>query len=120
MENMIFVLSAIAFMYFGRKLGWAVSKNILYVSPVSIVFAVCLFWGAGVACGVHALIALMAPNIVLKIILGFLLGAYIAIPNFGLIAESTIPPENMLKHHLISMLPLWIYIFASIALAWLL
>jgi hypothetical protein len=117
---MIFVLLAIALAYAGRRLGWALSKHVLYFSPGAMLLALCFLWGTGVALAVHALITWQHPNIILKIIFGFLLGAYVAIPNYGLIAESSIPPDATPKHNLILMLPLWVYIFVSVAFAWLL
>jgi len=81
------------------------------------VLALCFAWGVAVALGIHALVAWHHPNIVLKIVFGFMLGGYAAIPNYGLIAKSTIPPEAMPQHNLISMLPLLVYIFASVAFA---
>ena len=117
---MIFVLAAIAGMYVGRKIGWAVSKAFLYTSPTGVVVITCLLWGAAVAFAIHALIRWQQPNIVFKIIFGFALGAYVAIPNYGLIAESTIPDRMIHRHLLIWNLPFWTFILASVAFAFLL
>jgi hypothetical protein len=114
---MIFVLIAIAGMYVGRKIGWAVSKAILYTAPTGVAVITCLFWGTAVAFGIHALIRWQQPNVVLKIIFGFGVGAYVSIPNYGLIAESTIPEHAIGRHTLISNLPLWTFILASVAFA---
>ena len=113
-----FVLFSIILLYLGRRLGWGLSKNVLYSSPVALALVLCLLWGVAVASAIHALIAWHHPNLVLKIIFGFMLGGYVAIPNYGLVAESTIPPEAMPKHNLISILPLCVYILVSIAFAW--
>ena len=115
-----FVLLSIVFMYLGRRMGWMLSRNILYFLPTVLVVVLCILWGMAVAFGIHALILWQHPNIILKIIFGFMLGTYVSIPNYGLVAESTIPPEALPKHNLISMLPVWSYIFASVAFAWLL
>ena len=114
-----FVLLAIVFMYYGRRFGWSLSKNILYLSPTGIVVIACLFWGTAVAFGIHALIQWQQPKIFLKIIFGFALGAYVAIPNYGLLAESTIPEHAKERHLLISNIPLLTYIIASPAFAYL-
>lgn len=119
-STVIFVVLSLVFMYIGRRIGWAVSKNVLYLSRIPLIITLCLLWGVAVAYAIHALIVWQHPNIILKIIFGFMLGAYVAIPNYGLIAESTIPPDALPKHNLISMLPMWTYILASAAFAWLL
>jgi hypothetical protein len=53
------------------------------------------------------------PFWLLKYILGFGMGAYVAVPNYGLLNESTIPPEEIRRHERISLLPLWTYILTS-------
>ena len=119
--SVIFVVVALVFMYIGRRVGWALSKNILYIAGSgAVIVALCLVWGVAVAYCVHALIAWLHPHIVVKVIFGYMLGAYVAIPNYGLVAESTIPEHAMPRHNLISMLPLWTYIALCIVFAWLL
>jgi len=119
MNSVIFALVALVFMYVGRKIGWALSGAILYPSHVAISALLCMGWGIGVAYAIHALIAWQQPNIFVKIIFGFLLGAYVAVPNYGLVAESSIPPNAMPKHNMIFTLPVFLYIAGSIAFAWL-
>jgi hypothetical protein len=119
MNSVIFAVVALVFMYIGRKIGWALSRAILYPSHVGVSAWLCIGWGIGVAYAIHALIAWQHPNIIVKIIFGLLLGAYVAVPNYGLVAESSIPPHAMPKHNMIFTLPVFIYIASSIAFAWL-
>lgn len=118
MNSLIFVGLAFVFMYIGRKTGWALSKAVLYPSHVAVTALLCIGWGIAVAYAIHALIAWQHPNIIVKIIFGFLLGAYVATPNYGLVAEFSIPPHAMPKHKMIFTLPFFVYIASSIAFAW--
>ncbi len=115
---MLFFVITLFGMYFGRKIGWSLTRSVLYSSPIVIVFLVCLVWGTAVAFGVHSLIRWLLPNIVLKIIMGFGVGAYVAIPNYG-IAEHTVPDELAPRHLLATGLPLLAFIAASIIFAFL-
>ena len=114
---MIFSLIAITGMYLGRKIGWAFSRAFLYSGKTGPALVACIVWGALIAALIRVLIVWQQPHWILKYLLGFALGAYVAVPNFGLVAESTIPPHAAKRHELISMLPLWVYILASVALA---
>lgn len=87
---MRFALAALLFMYVGRRVGWALSRNFLYHAPIVVSFLMGAGWGVGVGIGMSGLIGWLQPNVLLKWILGFALAAYVSIPNFGLIDESTI------------------------------
>jgi hypothetical protein len=119
MNSVTFAVMALVFMYIGRKIGWVLSRAILYPAHVGVSALLCIGWGIGVAYAMHALIAWQQPNIIVKIIFGFLLGAYVAVPNYGLVAESSIPPHAMPKHNMILTLPVFVYIASSVAFAWL-
>src|SRR3989442_8671983 len=86
---------SLVFMYLGRRLGWALSKNVLYPLPEPTSGLISIIWGGLIALAVRLLIEWQHPHVALKIIFGFMLGAYVAIPNFGLFNETTIPPEAM-------------------------
>ena len=115
---MWFVLAAIVFMFVGRKLGWWLSRVFFYQS--NFVFAVIgvALWGVVVAIGVSWLIEWQHPGTILKWIFGFALGAYVAIPNYGLFSQGTIPPEGQLRHNVVSNLPFVTYVFAEISARW--
>lgn len=119
MNSVLFVVLAFALMFVGRKIGWALSRAILYPSTIGITAFLCLAWGVVVAYSIHSLISFQHPNLVLTIIFGYLLGAYVAVPNYGLVAESSIPPHAMPKHNMIFTLPVFAYLVSSIAFAWL-
>jgi hypothetical protein len=114
---MYFAFLAVVFLIVGRKTGWFVSRAFLYTvsSPVAVVL--CIAWGGGTAFLMRILLNYGEPNVYLRWIMGYFLGAYVAVPNFGLIAESTIPPEGQNRHLVVSQLPLLVYIALSVALA---
>jgi hypothetical protein len=116
---MAFTFLAIVGMYVGRKLGWFLSRAVLYSASMAVVVISCIVWGSLVAYGIHSLIVWQHPHWILKTIFGFALGAYVSIPNYGLVVESTIPDHAIRRHELISLLPLWIFILASIGFAFL-
>jgi hypothetical protein len=117
---MAFVIIAILGMYVGRRLGWVLSRGILYSSPPAIFVIFCVLWGCLVAYLTHLHIVWLHPHWILKCIFGFALGAYVSIPNFGLVDESTIPSHAFKRHELASAIPLWTYILLSIGFAFLL
>lgn len=113
---MAFVLLAFMCMYVGRKLGWWLSRSFLYSATTPVAVFACVIWGCLVALMIRGLISWQQPHWILKIIFGFALGAYVAIPNFGLVMESTIPDNTMPRHQLISNVPLLTFIVASVGL----
>jgi hypothetical protein len=113
---MIFFLIAFFGMYIGRRIGWFVSKNILYQTPLTLCIILCFLWGVLIAYSIHYLIQWQNPNIILKIIMGYCLGGYVASPNNGLIAESTIPESGRLRHELINLIPTLTYLVTLVIL----
>jgi hypothetical protein len=119
MNSVVFIVLAFVYMYIGRKIGWVLSRNILYSASAAVTALLCVGWGVAVACSILALMALLDPNIIVKVIFGFLLGAYVAIPNYGLFAESSIPTAATGKHGMIGSLPVFAYVLTLLALVWL-
>ena len=103
-------------MVVGRKFGWKLSKLILYPAPAVISFINLIGWGAVVAWGMSSVIGRLHRNVVLRWILGFGLAAYVAIPNYGLFQESTIPDHKQVRHRMISWVPLIVYVVTEFAL----
>ena len=58
-----------------------------------------------------------APGAISRWIFGYALGAYIAIPNYGLVLEATIPDAHVPRHRIISRVPLLAYLAGTVALA---
>lgn len=116
MHTLAFFLMSLAFTQVARRLGWSVSKRFLYFAPVPLVVTICFIWGGAIALAIHALIIWLKPHWLVKWIFGYAQGAYASIPNFGLIAESTVPPQAALRHQLISTVPLVIYVACITAL----
>jgi hypothetical protein len=116
MKSIEFIFISLIFMVIGRKLGWWLSKLIFYPAPAIISFINLIGWGAAVAWGMDVLIGWLHPNVVLKWILGFGLAAYVAVPNYGLLQESSIPDDKQMRHAMISWVSLIVYVSTEIAL----
>jgi hypothetical protein len=114
---MAFVLIMLLLLYVLRKAGWFFSKNGLYGSHVATVSVFCLAWGAGIAVLVHELIRWKEPNWIVWLIFGYGIGAYVSIPNYGLVGEDTVPDVKRKRHLLISTVPLVAYVLTAILLA---
>ena len=114
---MRFFFMTVVFMYVGRKIGWAISKAVLYTASMGTAIVVSVIWGAVVAFLMFVMIGVENPNIILKIIMGYALGWYVAVPNFGLIAEGSIPDEAKPRHILVSTVPSVTYIVAMVVLS---
>jgi len=112
---MKFTLIAFVGMFVGRKIGWGLSKGFFYIAPTVLSVVGVAVWGIAVGYGMSYLIGATHPNLILRWVLGFGLGAYVAIPNFGLFQESTLPDEVMPRHFMISSLPLVGYIVTVVA-----
>jgi len=115
-NNIAFVFISFVFMMVGRKLGWALSKLIFYPAPGVISFINVIGWGVAVAWGMSSLIGWLYPNPIIKWIFGFASAAYVAVPNYGLLQESSIPDDKQMRHMMISWLPLVVYVGTEIAL----
>ncbi len=114
---MTFVLISILSLVPFRRLGWFLSKNILYWVPNIFTVPACLLWGVSIAYLLHLLILWQDPGLVVKIIFGYLLAAYLSIPDYGLFDESTMPADAVVKNATISFSSLGSYIVTSIILA---
>lgn len=114
---MAFFILALLFMYVGRKVGWTLSRSILYTASPEVSGVASAIWGVGVAFLMFSLIRFQQPNIVLKIIMGYALGWYVAIPNFGLFQEALIPEEAIPRHKMISTWPVVAYLVTMVSLS---
>lgn len=112
---MAFFFCCLVCLFIGRKAGWVLSRLLLYSVPTLLAVILCLFWGIGIAYGYRLLITNLHPGILLAIF-GFMAGGYISIPNYGLIAESTIPEGGKTRHDIVSNLPFLMYLAASVLL----
>jgi hypothetical protein len=115
MKSIAFIFAALVFMMIGRKIGWGLSKAFLYTAPVVLSFIGMVIWGIGVGWCMSGLIGWLHPNAVVKWIMGFALAAYVAIPNYGLLQESSIPDEAQMRHALITWVPLIAYVVTEFA-----
>jgi hypothetical protein len=69
----------------------------------------CFCWGMFTIVCVLRLIEWQHPPGVLKWVMGYWLGAYVAIPNYGLIRESSIPNDSRGRRTIVSTLPFATY-----------
>lgn len=113
---MAFFFGCLLAVYIGRKIGWAISRSVLYSSGWVVCAIVCLIWGVGVAYGLRLFMLAMHPGTLLKIF-GYGAGAYISIPNYGLIAEATMPEHQLPRHVFIKAVPSVLFIVASVVFA---
>lgn len=117
-SNIIYIVVSILVMYVFRRGGWFFSKKFYIKFTYFHTIAFCLFWGFITAVAISYLIYEFDPNILVKIIFGFLMGCYIAIPNYKLFDESSIPAKALKKHKALSIIPLLIYIVLVVIYAW--
>jgi hypothetical protein len=119
MQSLYFALvMLVIFNLTGRKLGWFLSKNYLYKFDVSYFQAIFItvIWVCMVFSSVIFLINFFHPNLIIKIIFGYGAGLYVAIPNFGLLNESSIPEfgSEKDKHLAISHVPSYLFLILVI------
>jgi hypothetical protein len=110
----IFV-SLFVVMYIGRKVGWAISKSVLYAAPTLVAILLCLMWGGLIAVIIQLVLDFFRPTIVLALIFGYGMGAYVSVPNFGLFAS--VPPQAEGREMLIQIMPFLTYVTLSITFA---
>ncbi len=68
---MTFFFFALGFMSGGRKLGWALSRAMLYNAPVADAVTLSLAWGIVVAGAMRAVLNWQEPGAVLRWIMGY-------------------------------------------------
>jgi hypothetical protein len=115
---MLFVLIALLFMYVGRKLGWMLSRAVLYSAPTGVVVSLSIGWGVLVAFAIRELLNWQQPGLVLRWLFGYWCGGYVAVPDFGLFSPPTMPQEAQSRHHVIVSASSIAFIAVSVALAY--
>ena len=93
-----------------RRLGWRLSRGSLYFVPSFFAVTFCIMWGGCVAGADHLLIIWLHPFWLVKWIFGYGQGAYAAVPNYGLLRESSVPPGAMFRHQMLSIVPVISYV----------
>jgi len=116
---MIFFFGVLLEIYIGRKLGWSLSRRVLYSCNWLICIATCLIWSVGLAYGLRLAILKTNPNWLLRAF-GYGASAYIAVPNYGLTnlgiwLRNTAYPY--MWHNFLRTWPIVFFVVASIAFA---
>ena len=114
---MAFFFMAVIFMYVGRKVGWLLSRAILCTASPAVSGAVGSIWGCAIALTMFWLIRWQEPNIFLKVIMGYALGWYIAIPNFGLSQNDSATGSANPRNVMVSTGPPLVYIVTMVVLS---
>ena len=114
---MAFFFYAVGFGLVGRKLGWLLSRAVLYKAGGIVVLILCAVWGIAVAGGMRGLLNWQHPGAALRWIMGYALGAYVAVPNYGLVAEASIAFDQLPRHNVIKNMPLIVYAAAAVTFA---
>jgi hypothetical protein len=112
---MTYVLFSFLLMYIARKIGWTFSMHVLYRIREPFGGMLAIGWGGMIALVIEGLILWQSPNIILKIIFGFLMGLYIAMPDYGLFTENSISIEIQKKHKIISLWSILSYVLMLVA-----
>ncbi len=86
-----------------RKVGWTISKNVLYFSPTLVAVLLTVFWGVLVFYYFNYAVSYFKPNFYIGLIYGLLNGMYCANPAYALFNENTIPFNQLMKHNLINL-----------------
>ena len=111
---LFFIISCAVAPFVGRKLGWTLSRRVFYAAPSWIAVPLCLLWGVAIALGFRCLVTGLHPNIVLAIF-GFMAGAYVAVPDYGMGEVWAFPQGNATRKDIVSNFPFLLYIVASVA-----
>lgn len=115
-DELSFFFGCLASTWIGRKIGWGLSRRLLYTSNWAVCIVLCLAWATGVAYALRLFILAMQPGLPLKLF-GYGAGAYISIPNYGLLNESTVPEYGRPRHDFIKGVPSLVYIVTSVVFA---
>jgi hypothetical protein len=92
-----------------------VVEGVFYSAPAVLSFVGVVIWGFVIGWSMSSLIGWQHPNVILKWVLGFALAAYVAVPNYGLFQESSIPDSDQPRHTMISFVPLIAYVVTEFA-----
>lgn len=116
MSTAIVLTVLVAGLVVGRRAGWIVSEAILYPVPTAISLLLCVAWACAVAYLTRRFIQWQHVGLLLKVVI-YVAGGYVAIPNYGLYRQASIPDEIQGRHQVISTLPWVAYIVASVGFA---
>jgi hypothetical protein len=113
-----FVAFVLVGMFAGRKVGWWLSRTALYNLPLPLTIVLCLGWGALIGFALYSLFQEFNPGTIAKVF-AYGAGAYVSVPNYGLIAEASIPEGTVFqsRHLLIQVVPWVTFVGASLWLA---
>ena len=113
---MVFFFVCLLAIWVGRRTGWALRRAVLYKSNWTVCVLLSCAWAIGTAYCLRFLLLETHPGLLLKIF-GYGAWAYVSIPNYGLIQDSTVAPKEMPRHLFLKVVPLFAFVAISITLA---
>ena len=116
MNSLMFIVFLLFGLHFGRMIGRFISRTLLYKINIILTIILCILWGFVIAFILGWGIISWHPNIIL-IILSYGAGAYVSVPNYGLLDVNSIPNDKLRRHYTIYLLPLMVYILFSLIFA---
>jgi hypothetical protein len=105
-------------MWIFRRLGWGLSRSILYRSSWAVAIILLVTSGGGIAYGFRHLLLWLHPGSILKIF-GYGAASYVSIPNYGLFKQNSIPADVEPRHLAVSNISLVVFVILSIVFAFL-
>jgi hypothetical protein len=104
-----FVAFVLVGMFAGRKVCWWTAI------PLPLTIVLCLGWGALIGFALHSLFREFNPGTIPKVF-AYGAGAYVSVPNYGLIAEASISEGTAFqgRHLLIQVVPCLAFVGASL------
>ncbi len=110
----MFILLSLISLFPFRRLGWILSKILYRLNNIIISIIFSVIWGSGIALIVIVGVNYYSPHIIIKIVFGYMLGGYLAVPNYGLVQESTASDSRFPNHFVISNLALIVFVIMCI------
>jgi hypothetical protein len=104
-----FVAFVLVGMFAGRKVCWWTAI------PLPLTIVLCLGWGALIGFALHSLFREFNPGTIPKVF-AYGAGAYVSVPNYGLIAEASISEGTAFqgRHLLLQVVPCLAFVGASL------
>lgn len=98
-----------------NRVGWRLSKNILYVLPTPVSFTLTILWGFLVFFVFNIVANYFNPYFYFELFYSLLNGMYCSNPAFGLFKEDTITIDVLTKHKIINIVGVIVFVALTIS-----